>query len=1037
MWIQSALSNNTSHGGTQASAFTMCTGRPAPCSSRDGSSRFRDHRSRLQLPRLCRRVLALLICLCTCLPLPARAAYSGTASASSGAGEFAPDRAIDGNLNTRWSTDWRDNEWWQFTFDTPQPLAGLRILWENAFAEIYHIAVSDDATNWNTIASVHDGDGATDLLFFAPVTTRHVRIVCEQRGTGWGNSIWELAFISPEQAPRLTASSTASSSSPAAALDGKADTVWRAVSTQAWLTLTFAQPELLSGLALHWAASNVTFCCLHSTNNVDWHPLTPGQATAGMHSHITWPALTTAALRIVCATRTGAPALAEIELLTSSFAPSPVRRFTLFARTAPAGFFPLWLARQQEFWTIAGVPGHPEEVLLGETGVVEPRKNRPALLPVVAAGNRIVSYADLPRSAHDPGLPRVSWDTPSPLFSILLAAEGTATTAWARVRYCVWNREAASRKLYMAVFIRPIQLNPVWQHGGFAPIYTAAWHRAGSQMCLFINGELYLTCHTSSLAGVHAYLASEDDVARVLAAPQHVSACDVVSPDGFGCAALVFAHEHRPFTSREYNLFLPLQTETNAVAPPAAVPLRVLWSRRDQTTPAPPFQWPDRAFSAFARANLAYMQLTRDGALFKPGPRNYNHSWMRDGAITSLAMLRYGHPERVRDFLVAVTNAIAPNGWVPFLILENGVPAGVSTNFHGGEGQEYDSQGQFMFAVHNYYTYTRDAPLTRNLYPYVRAAAAYLRELRRARMTAPYRTDPALTPYFGLLPHSNSHEGYFPARHSYWDDFWAIRGLEDAADLAAQLGHTNDAAWMHAEAADLRACTLASITTVMARAALSTIPGCVELADFDPTSTSIALSACGLDDLLPYDALTNTYARYWQNIAPRLDGSAADTFTPYEARNGDACVRLGQREHALALLRHLINDATRPQAWRHLAEVVHAEPRKPAYIGDMPHTWVGADVLNALRSLIVYERGNQLVLGAGLDPAWLARGVAFTNVPTAFGVLSYSAQLSSNTFRASVTGSVTPPAGFAFVLPGPAQLTLHFSQVPTNITCHF
>ena len=35
---------------------------------------------------------------------------------------------------------------------------------------------------------------------------------------------------------------------------------------------------------------------------------------------------------------------------------------------------------------------------------------------------------------------------------------------------------------------------------------------------------------------------------------------------------------------------------------------------------------------------------------------------------------------------------------------------------------------------------------------------------------------------FGLLPESVSHEGYLSQPvHSYWDDFWALRGLRDAA----------------------------------------------------------------------------------------------------------------------------------------------------------------------------------------------------------------------------------------------------------------
>lgn len=987
------------------------------------------------------RLLAVTLLIST-LACGSFAAPRGMASASSGSGEFAPERAVDGNPHTRWSSDWRDNEWWQFSFFEPTTLAGLKIEWENAFAEIYHIAASDDGTNWHTLVSVNDGDGQTDLLFFAPLTTWHVRIICEQRGTGWGNSIWEATFISPADAPRITASSCAPSTTVNAALDGSRRTVWHAhASTEAWFQISFPQPEILGGLTLYWETSNVTFCCLQSTNDVDWTPLTDWQTAPSMLSSLTWSPASIRALRILCAHPTTSPAIAELEFHIGAAGATPLRRFTLFARAARPGSFPLWLSRQQEFWTIVGTHAHPEEALLGETGVIEPRKYRPAVLPILSRGRHLFTYANLPRTPSllydDPPVARVMWGDGQRVLSVTLIADGNATTAWAHAIYFTSPQRSSGSPAHLALFIRPLQLNPVWQHGGFAPIYTASWHFLGPHAFLFLNHELYLVCRRSDLAGIHAYVASEDDVSRVLTAPQRLVEQECVSYEGLACAAFVLRAPRSERGQRTFIVSFPLQTLRDALTPPPVPSLSSLRSRPLFPATTCLLRWPDEAFTAFARANLAYMLLTHDGTLFKPGPRNYNHSWMRDGAVTSLALLRYGYPGVVREFLLTLTNYIATNGWVPFLILENGTPAGIPTNLEGGEGQEYDSQGQFIFTVHQYYLYTRDRHLVRTLYPHVHAAADFIRALRRARMTPAYKSDPAHQPYYGILPHSNSHEGYFPARHSYWDNFWAIRGLEDAAALATLLGFTNDAAWMRAEARDLRVCVYNSITTVMARANLTTIPGCVELADFDPTSTSIAFTACGLDDFLPYAALTNTYARYRHHITPRLDQNKPDTFTPYEARNAEAFVRLGQRENALALLRHLINHSTRPRTWHHLAEVIHADPRKPAYIGDMPHTWVGADVLNALRSLVVYERGDQLVLGAGLDPAWLAAGVNFTNLFTAFGTLSYSAQLTSNTFSLTASGTATPPGGFSFALPAPDAQHVKFLYIPTNLTYRF
>jgi hypothetical protein len=59
------------------------------------------------------------------------------------------------------------------------------------------------------------------------------------------------------------------------------------------------------------------------------------------------------------------------------------------------------------------------------------------------------------------------------------------------------------------------------------------------------------------------------------------------------------------------------------------------------------------------------------------------------------------------------------------------------------------------------------------------------------------------------VPESISHEGYASQpRHSYWDNFFVLRGLKDAAAMAAMLGEDAEAerfAAMHRHSA--RICT--------------------------------------------------------------------------------------------------------------------------------------------------------------------------------------------------------------------------------------
>jgi hypothetical protein len=79
------------------------------------------------------------------------------------------------------------------------------------------------------------------------------------------------------------------------------------------------------------------------------------------------------------------------------------------------------------------------------------------------------------------------------------------------------------------------------------------------------------------------------------------------------------------------------------------------------------------------------------------------------------------------------------------------------------------------------------------------------------------------------------------------------------------------------------------------------------------------------------------------------------------ARNVGAFVRLGQKERALALLDYFVGDQ-RPAGWNQWAEIVWRDPAAPRFIGDMPHTWVGAGFNRSVRSMLAYERESDRAL---------------------------------------------------------------------------
>jgi hypothetical protein len=235
----------------------------------------------------------------------------------------------------------------------------------------------------------------------------------------------------------------------------------------------------------------------------------------------------------------------------------------------------------------------------------------------------------------------------------------------------------------------------------------------------------------------------------------------------------------------------------------------------------------------------------------------------------------------------------------------------------------------------------------------------------------------------------------------------------------------NDEQWLAKLEKDLRGSLLASIEKVRSRDKLKTLPGCAELGDFDPTSTAVGIMIADERDNLPADALKTSFDKYIQDSKYRAAQPVGkrSSYTPYEVRNIGALIRMGRSEDARILLDFFVQDGVRPAAWNHLAEVVHGDPRTPSYIGDMPHTWVGAELINSIRDMLVYEDRGRLVLAAAIPDKWLDSGVSVRNLQTLWGPISYNIKRDTNgKVILKLNYTKQPPNGFA--VPAGTELKL-------------
>jgi hypothetical protein len=343
-----------------------------------------------------------------------------------------------------------------------------------------------------------------------------------------------------------------------------------------------------------------------------------------------------------------------------------------------------------------------------------------------------------------------------------------------------------------------------------------------------------------------------------------------------------------------------------------------------------------------------------------------------------------GRVDEVREFIRWYAPYQRADGFVPCCVDQSGPDWLV----------EHDSHGQLIALIADYYRFTADDRLLRESWDHIERAVGCLEGLLESD---------------GILPISVSHEGYLAQPvHSYWDDFWALRGLRDAVDLARIVGAKELGTRWQALATRFAVNVFSSVESTRKERNLDFIPGSIEWADFDPTSTANAIALLGLLDEFDRGAVERTFDRYLYDWRRKRSGALeAPNYTPYEIRIIGAFVRLGRRDAALELLKFFLSDR-RALAWNQWPEISWRDARAPAHLGDLPHTWVAAEYVLALRSLFAYERNADqvMVLAAGLAPDWITGpGVVVKSMPTLYGSLSYSVRrLDPQTVRFEIGG---------------------------------
>ena len=387
-------------------------------------------------------------------------------------------------------------------------------------------------------------------------------------------------------------------------------------------------------------------------------------------------------------------------------------------------------------------------------------------------------------------------------------------------------------------------------------------------------------------------------------------------------------------------------------------------------------------------ANRRFMLLFHDGADITPGPYTYHRFWFRDAAYMVVALDRYGFHKEAAEVIASFPGRQHIDGFF-------------------SQRQEWDANGAALWAMAEHWRLTRDMSCID-----MSSIDKGMRWIERKRHTKRRRSDPALT---GLLPASVSAEHLGPFDYFYWDDFWGLRGLLDAAELLRQGGQEEAAAAADQHAADFRRDIDNSLALVSAKLAHRAIPaGPRRRVDAGVIGSLVACYPLRLIDALDERmAATADVVRDRFTIGPAFFQGISHTGLGTYLTLQLAFVELeaGDRR-ALDRLQWMLDAATPTYTW---PEAVHPQ-LGGGCMGDGHHGWAAADFLSFVRNLLVRETDDGLALCSMVPDEWVGQNMGVQDAPTHVGRLSFAVRWHGD--RPALLWELDPHEGV-----GPVRLT--------------
>ena len=317
----------------------------------------------------------------------------------------------------------------------------------------------------------------------------------------------------------------------------------------------------------------------------------------------------------------------------------PIGQLERAALAGRGDLYPQSLLGRQIYWTVLGEFDRPEEALFDEYGNLEPQRGSGQTTPMLRLGGTLHGRPDAPRSASLWSTARCPFRASSGLCGILNSTRRPSLTAgkllWSTAspiaarggrldRWC-W-RCARSKSIPIGSMAGTRRYNAVSVEGRQVLVNDRCY-AAFSQKPDFVT--------TAEFDG--------GDVVRLIEKGPRRTVAKRRSDSALLSAAFEFAFSLAPGASVAFVMSSPMR---NRIAPSAdkdfgIIRETVIRNWREKIGPRK-ITVGDREVSDTVEAQTAFILVNATRFAFKPGPRNYDRTWIRDGSAQARLCFRPG-----------------------------------------------------------------------------------------------------------------------------------------------------------------------------------------------------------------------------------------------------------------------------------------------------------------------------------------------------------------------------------------------------------